>query len=397
MEQDADKRNGQELQIVQAFSSVEVSERLIRSADIKGLVGGMLAAQDEVGRSAEELERVHREKKDGSRVGNWLNKRDDKLQDAQVDLQQSLGSLSRKSSQLLIANAAISKVLSDQQQILLQQQNMLKQQADMLEEQNRRILGQQQALEQQQQEIDETSRGLLETRGVAVGQTEQLVSSVRRLEEAESQMEELNQQLITCVSADLVTASSDWNFRLEEQARDFKQRQAKLEHQLADDFRDHIDQVQVELEAAANRAVSLVADIERKLQRHLQAGQDKVDGHDSAIRQLHEALAEQLTKLRQDMIASQERNLQPLRQALDSLERRLSSAREEQIQIQSEQGEALERLESELKAWDEEWNQSEPEEQAPDAESGYGRLALAAAGLALVSLAWQVLGQLGVL
>ena len=395
MEHDADKRSGQELQIVQAFSSVEVSERTIRSADIKGLVGGMLAAQDEVGRSAEELERAHREKKDGSRIGNWWKQRDDKLQDAQVDLQQSLGSLSRKSSQLLIANAAISKVLSDQQQILLQQQNLLKQQADLLEEQNRKILGQQRAIEQQQQEIDAANQGLLETRGVAAGQTDQLVSSVKRLEQAELQMETLNQQLIACVSADLVTTVSDWNFRLEGQARDFRQRQAKLEHRLADDFRDHIDQVQIELEAVSGKAAGLMAEFERKLQRYLQASQELATAQDMATRQLRETCSEQLTKLRLEMIASQERNLQPLRKTLGSLELRLDAGRQEQTLALAEQEQALERLEGELKALGEMQERAKPAAHRPDAGSGHNRLALAAAGLALASLGWQLLGLLG--
>lgn len=115
MKYDEDRRNGQGLQIVQAFSSMEVSEQIIRSANIRELVGGMLSAQDEVGKSVEEVERARRERKGGSLIGNWWKDRDDKLLNAQSDLQKSIGSLSQKSSQLLIVNAAISRGLSDQQ------------------------------------------------------------------------------------------------------------------------------------------------------------------------------------------------------------------------------------------------------------------------------------------
>ncbi|SER27023.1 hypothetical protein SAMN04244573_03246 [Azotobacter beijerinckii] len=428
MDHDEDKRSGQELQIVQAFSSVEVSERIIRSADIKELVGGMLAAHDEVGRSAEELERARQEKKGGSLIGNWWKERGDKLQDAQIDLQQSIGSLSRKSSQLLIVNAAISKVLSDQQRALQRQQNLLKQQADILEEQNRKILGQQQAIELQQQEIDAANLGLLEARDVSAEQTDRLVGSVKRLEEAESQIEQLNQQLISSVAEDLVTVVSDWSLRLDDLARDFKQRQAKLEHRLADDFRDLIDQVRSELEATSDKASGCAADFERKLQRHLQAGQERSGAQETAIQQLREDLerklqrhlqvgregseareaaaqqlredlAERLATLRLEMIASQERSVQPLRKILGSLELRLDAGQQAQTQAQAAQREALERLGAELAGKRQAPENAEARlqrlEQVPGRIAGGNRLALAATGLALASLGWQLLRQLG--
>lgn len=409
---------------MQAFSSVEVSEQIIRSADIKGLVGGMLSAQDEVGRSAEELERARQEKKGGSLIGNWWKDRDDKLQDAQIDLQKSIGSLSQKSSQLLIVNAAISKVLSDQQQVLLQQQNMLRQQADLLEEQNRRILGQQRALEQQQQEIDLANRGLLEARDVTAEQTDRLVGSVQRLEQAESQMEALNQQLIVCVAEDLVTAVSDWRSRLDDLGRDFVQRQAGLEKKLFDEFRDHIDQVRAELEAAADRAAISAAE----LQQQAQAGQARIKAQEAAARQLREALSERLMQFRQEVVATLEQNVLSLRKALGNLEQRQTAWQQEQtrvleaqrkalLQLEGElrlrgealaqladeskrKDEALERLESELTTRAEALDNMEARlqflEEAQDRNAGRNRLALAAvAGLALVSLGWQLLGQLG--
>lgn len=399
MDHDEDKRSGQELQIVQAFSSVEVSEQIIRSADIKELVGGMLAAHDEVGRSAEELERARQEKKGGSLIGNWWKERGDKLQDAQIDLQQSIGSLSRKSSQLLIVNAAISKVLSDQQRALQRQQNLLKQQADILEEQNRKILGQQQAIELQQQEIDAANLGLLEARDVSAEQTDRLVGSVKRLEEAESQIEQLNQQLISSVAEDLVTVVSDWSLRLDDLARDFKQRQAKLEHRLADDFRDLIDQVRSELEATSDKASGCAADFERKLQRHLQAGEERSGAQEAAIQQLREDLAERLATLRLEMIASQERSVQPLRKILGSLELRLDAGQQAQTQALAAQREALERLGAELAGKRQAPENAEARlqrlEQVPGRIAGGNRLALAATGLALASLGWQLLRQLG--
>ncbi|MEE4462430.1 hypothetical protein V2S84_09960 [Azotobacter chroococcum] len=429
MEHDADKRSGQELQIVQAFSSVEVSEQIIRSADIKGLVGGMLSAQDEVGRSAEELERARQEKKGGSLIGNWWKDRDDKLQDAQIDLQKSIGSLSQKSSQLLIVNAAISRVLSDQQQVLLHQQNMLRQQADLLEEQNRRILGQQRALEQQQQEIDLANRGLLEARDVTAEQTDRLVGSVKRLEQAESQMEALNQQMVVCVAEDLVTAVSDWRTRLDDLGRDFAQRQAGLEKKLFDEFRDHLDQVRTELEAAADRSAAGAVELERKLQQQAQAGQARIEAQEAAARQLREALSERLTQFRQEVVATLEQNVLPLRKAFGTVELRQGAWQQEQARVLEVQRKVLVRLEGELAALgealapladesrrkDETLARLEGElkargealdnmmearlqflEEAQDKGAGRHRLTLVAVGLALASLGWQLAGLVGV-
>ena len=140
---DMNALNKQELQIIEVFSSVNIPEKIIRDSNIKELINGMLSAQDAVATNAEQLAQLRREKKEGNFLGNWWDDRGEKIQDAQLDLNQTIGRLTAKSSQLLIVNTAISKVLTDQQRILLEQQNILKQQTNTLEQQNRKILEQQ--------------------------------------------------------------------------------------------------------------------------------------------------------------------------------------------------------------------------------------------------------------
>lgn len=86
-------------------------------------------------------------------------------------------------------------------------------------------------------------------------------------------MEALNQQLIASVAEDLLTVVSDWRTRLDDLARDFKERHLGLERKLFADFHDHIDQVRLELEANADKIAGLSADLERKLERQMQACQ----------------------------------------------------------------------------------------------------------------------------
>ncbi len=124
--------NKQELEIIQTFSSADVPESVIRASNIKGLIHGMNAAQKAVKLNTKRMESLRQDEKDGNFVGNWWNDRDDKVQDAQIDLNKSIGDLTEKSSQLLIVNTLISKVLYDQQKVLNDQQIILNEQADAL-------------------------------------------------------------------------------------------------------------------------------------------------------------------------------------------------------------------------------------------------------------------------
>ena len=185
----------QELQIVEAFSSAIVPERIIRESNIKELIKGMTAAQASVQSTTTKLERARKEQKDGNALTNWWNNRSDAVQDAQIDLNRSIGDLTEKSSQLLIVNTAISKVLHDQQGILLQQQKELQRQADTLEEQNAQILHQQQALAKQQREINAANKGLMEAKGISQEQAQKLVGCVTLVTEAEKRIDVANEKL----------------------------------------------------------------------------------------------------------------------------------------------------------------------------------------------------------
>ncbi|WP_312246477.1 hypothetical protein [Stutzerimonas nitrititolerans] len=187
--------NSQELQIVQAFSNLSVPERIIQESNIKELLHGLNDDQQKVQSEAKRLAKLREEKKEGNFVGNWLYGRSDKIQEAQLDLNASIGQLTQKSSQLLVVNTAISKVLSDQQNLLLQQQNLLKKQADELKAQNERILAQQIQLGEQQDAINAANQGLLEAKGLTQEQAQKLVGCVRLVTEAEQRIDSAGQAL----------------------------------------------------------------------------------------------------------------------------------------------------------------------------------------------------------
>lgn len=153
MEIEVNNSNNQELQIVQALSTVKVPEKVLKSSNIQGLIDEIDSKKDAVKSNAERLDGLRKDKEKNNFFMNWWDDRDDHIQDAQLKLSTSIGYLTKHSSDLLIVNTAISKVLIDQQQILLRQQDLLEQQANGLAEQNQKILDQQKLLEQLPEQI----------------------------------------------------------------------------------------------------------------------------------------------------------------------------------------------------------------------------------------------------
>lgn len=225
--------NKQELQVIQAFSAVDLPERIFRESNIKELIAGMTAEQETVQASAKKLDRLRQEQKEGNVVSNWWKDRDDLLQDAQIDLNKSIGRLTQKSSQLLIVNSAISKLLNQQQQILLKQQTILEEQTRSLAGQNQQILEQQTLLEQQQLAINEANQGLMEAKGITQQQAKQLVGCVKRVTEAEKTIGDANDQLLATIEQRLSGCISDAAAQLQNGLAEQEGRQEAFQQQVS--------------------------------------------------------------------------------------------------------------------------------------------------------------------
>lgn len=276
--------NKQELDIIHAFSSVEIPEKIIRDSNIRELIHGMRTEQEAVRIDAQKLERLRQEKKEGNIIGNMWHGRDDKVQDAQIDLNKTIGRLTQKSSQLLIVNTAISKVLNDQQRILLEQQNILKQQTDTLEEQNRKILEQQNLLEKQQQDINRANQGLMEAKGITQEQAQQLVGCVKLVKEAESRISAANQSLRSGIEQNLHDSVERCLERLNSGFAEQEQRYDAFEQQVIGGFSTQSQQAQEALERIAADSAQLNANLQEQLASTV-----------AALGQHREAFEQQLT------------------------------------------------------------------------------------------------------
>ena len=386
--------NKQELEIIHAFSSVEVPEKIIRDSNIRELILGMRTEQEAVQTDAQRLERLRQEKKEGNFFGNWLNDRDDKVQDAQIDLNKTIGRLTQKSSQLLIVNTAISKVLNDQQRILLEQQNILKQQ-----EQNRKILEQQNLLEKQQQDINKANQGLMEAKGITQEQAQQLVGCVKLVKEAESRISEANQTLRSGIEQNLHDSVERYLGRLNSGFAEQEQRYDAFEQQVIGGFSTQSQQAQEALERIAADSAQLNANLQEQLAstvatlgQQREAFEQQLTTAFSTLSQRAQAelvrFASDTTEFKVDIgqqlqahvqtvlekISAQDATIQQLHKTIKSVEQKQDAVQHEQIQ-------ALKALEGQFATLQ--------TEQQKGAKSN--RLAVAVvATLALVSLGWQV-------
>lgn len=299
----------QELQIIQAFSMVTVPERILRDSNVKELIRSMIDEQDKVQKNAHNLDQARQEKKEGNFIGNWWNDRDDKVQEAQLDLSTSIGHLTQKSSQLLVVNTAISKVLSDQQNILLAQQDLLKQQTTKLEEQNKKILDQQLRLEKQQKDINAANEGLLSAKGVTQEQAQKLVGCVVRVTQAEQKIDEANAEMRAAVASRLDATSA--------QCADSV---ANLEGKVANQLDVHFNALDAQLNVATTQVANNLADGLARVNVRLDAvvagiKHDLADAlarssqaHDAHSHTVNELLSVQALHMREELAQAWERH-----------------------------------------------------------------------------------------
>lgn len=206
--------SGHEIEIVRALSAAEVPEELIKQSDIKSLIDSLVSSQDEMSTTSTRLNSLRDRQKNSNFLSNWWNDTDDDVQDAALDLSIKLSSLNRHSSQLLIVNTAISKVLADQQGILLIQQKLLEAQAAQLEDQNTSILDHQLDLKNQQNALLETNRELRETQIAAQAQAEQFMACLLKVRLIEQSMEAAAQSVRADMIAGLEALNAQFAERL---------------------------------------------------------------------------------------------------------------------------------------------------------------------------------------
>jgi len=388
-----------DLQIVQAFSSLDVPERIIRDSNIKELINSIISENDSVESNAQRLERLRQKKKDGNFLSNFIDGVDGDIQSSQLDLNQSIGRLTKKSSQLLIVNTAISKVLSDQQRILLEQQHLLKKQTENLDEQNRKIFEQQKKLEEQQREINIANQGLMEAKGLTQKQAQDLVGSVKLVKEAEIRFDLANQTLRANVERNLHDSVEKCLARLNIGFDEQKRNQQAFEQQVTGAFSAQSQQTKTEIDRFASETSEFMSEVEKKLETHIQTFLEKAMSQDAANKQILETFSEHIKSFQRNMVVTVEEKELRLRDMVKGLEEKQQIDGHEHIQALEAQRELLEHklqhLSDDLTGKVEARKHSDAQmmdllvEQNKRININHISLALVAC-LALASLGWQV-------
>jgi len=248
---------GKEIQIVTALSQADLPESVIGGSCVKQLITAVVDAQSQAKSANDALQKARSEKDSQNVLSNWWNNSEDKIKDAQLTLTTEISNLNRHSSQLLIFNTAVSKVLCDQQDILLTQQQRLEAQATQLRAQNTQILKQQEQLAVQQEEIRAANQGLLEAKGLTAAQARDLIGCVRRVEATEARIAQVNQEVLAEIGLQL--------------------------EQVHKDVADSLSTAVSKLEARDKQLILIAQDQQQKLTSHSEAIDRKLNAFNQAL------------------------------------------------------------------------------------------------------------------
>lgn len=297
-----------EQQVVQAFSAIAIPEQIVRDSNIRELIAGMVAETNSVKEESGRLERLRREQKEGNFISNLWNDRDDKVKAAQLDLNQAMGRLTQRSAQLLVVNTAISKVLSDQQIVLLKQQGLLEEQANQLKLQNEQILEQQVQLAETQKGLNAANQGLMEAKGVTAEQAVKLIGCVTRVEAAESKIDAANAALRSALVDDMQSVVAQCGelvsgalVELRSSQQEFERRQDETTHTWSARVQDTLGQLATSSDAFRSDATA-------KLQAHMQATSTALAAHDVVAK--HAASVVSQVETKQKLLESSVASLQ---------------------------------------------------------------------------------------
>lgn len=275
-----------ELQVVKVLSELTIPEQIVRDSKIHELMDSMITETESVKNENTRLEQLRQEKNDGNFATNWWYDRDDKVKDAQLDLNQAMGRLTQRSSQLLVVNTAISKVLSGQQEVLLKQQTLLEEQTLELQRLNERILEQQQNFSEQQKESNAANQKLLDTTYYTQNQAERLVDCIAQVREIERKIGDANEELRSSLKNEMqgLLEKCDDNVRealveLRSSQQNFERRQDETTHTWDTYIHDALGKIDANSEAFR-------AELTMRLQTHTQATSTTLAAHDAAATQI---------------------------------------------------------------------------------------------------------------
>ncbi|MGK5035434.1 hypothetical protein [Janthinobacterium sp. LB3P118] len=222
------------MQIVEAFSNVTVPDDILRNSNVPQMVEDMRSTKKRLETSEERLSQLRREKNDGNFISNIWNDRSDQIDDAKDNVNNEFRKLGVLSSNLLILNTAMAKIMNGQQKALQGQQIALDHQASDIKKQNSNIKEHQELHANTLREFSKVVDSLKETKSLTQAQAIDLIKCAQKLAESEKSMIKSHELLIDKVEERLRIISSDWTEIIANRLAQFDQVHMAIEMRVAE-------------------------------------------------------------------------------------------------------------------------------------------------------------------
>lgn len=200
-----------EMHVVEAFSSLVLPEDVLRNSNVPKMVNDMRASQLKLESSEKKLAQLREEKKDGNFLSNMWNDRDDQIEDAESNLNGEFRKLGALSSNLLILNTAMAKIMNGQQGALQEQQVALNHQARDIKDQNGQLKEHQELHANTLREFTKVVEALKEAKSLTQTQAVELMKCAQKVADSEKNMLESHGRLMGEVEERLRLIASDWS------------------------------------------------------------------------------------------------------------------------------------------------------------------------------------------
>jgi myosin heavy subunit len=200
-----------EMHVVEAFSNLVVPEEVLRNSNVPKMVNDMRASQLKLESSEKRLARLREEKKDGNFLSNMWNERNDQIEDAESNLNGEFRKLGALSSNLLILNTAMAKIMNGQQRALQEQQVALNHQARDIKAQNGQLKEHQELHANTLREFTKVVEALKEAKSLTQTQAVELMKCAQKVADSEKNMLESHGRLMGEVEERLRLIGSDWS------------------------------------------------------------------------------------------------------------------------------------------------------------------------------------------
>jgi len=330
-----------ELQIVEAFSRVSVPESVLKSSNVSQLVAEMNLAKTTLDSAEAKLSALRQKKKESNFLSNMWNDQDDKIEDAQFELNDNVRSLSSLSSKLLILNTAMAKIMHGQQGVLQDQQLALTDQARGIEQQNVQIKAQQESLERNQREFNKAVEALAKATQLTHTQAGELMRCLEKVAVSEQRMVASYEQLAATVDERLQVITGDWSKVLANKLVDLTDAQVALDQRVDERLATSAASAVEQLAASEQRMLAshahLSGAIEERLQSIVHAWSEAVTKQEVQFKEEHRILNQRVDERfatseasAAEQLAASERRLLASHEGLSSaVDKRLQSTVQE--------------------------------------------------------------------